>query len=141
MEFPRFDLSKFENASGAERRQLSVALDTICSETGFVILEGHGVPEEMIERQWSVINDFFAAPSGVKEKVKVPYSGYPYGWIGPDQEALAASKGELTPPDLKESCNGGPLVVPEQIQDRSAYDFCYQPTLWPDVGDFQDVWS
>ena len=50
MEFPRFDLSKFENATGAQRKQLSAALDTICSETGFVILEGHGVPEEMIER-------------------------------------------------------------------------------------------
>jgi len=96
LEFPRFDLSKFENASGAQRRQLSAALDTICSETGFVILEGHGVPERMIEQQWSVITDFFAAPSSVKEKVKVPYSGYPYGWIAPDQEALAASKGELT---------------------------------------------
>ena len=93
MKFPRFNLSKFENASGAQRKQLSAALDTICSETGFVILEGHGVPEEIIERQWSAINDFFAAPSGVKEKVKVPYSGYPYGWIGPNQEALAASKG------------------------------------------------
>ena len=141
MEFPRFDLSKFESATGAQRKQLSAALDTICSETGFVILEGHGVPEEMIERQWSVINDFFAAPSGVKEKVKVPYSGYPYGWIGPNQEALAASKGELTPPDLKESFNGGPLVVPEQIQDQAAYDFCYQPTLWPDVDNFRDVWE
>ena len=92
MKFPKFDLSAFENASGAQRKQLSAALDTICSEIGFVILEGHGVPEKMIERQWSVINDFFAAPSSVKEKVKVPYIGYPYGWIGPDQEALAASK-------------------------------------------------
>ena len=141
MEFPRFDLSKFESATGAQRKQLSAALDTICSETGFVILEGHGVDEKMIERQWSVINDFFAAPSSIKEKAKVPYSGYPYGWIGPDQEALAASKGDSTPPDLKESFNGGPRVVPKQIQDQAAYDFCYQPTLWPDVDDFQDVWE
>ena len=72
MTFPRFNLSKFENASGAQRKQLSASLDAICSETGFVILEGHGVPEEMIEQQWSVINDFFDAPSNVKEKVKVP---------------------------------------------------------------------
>ena len=31
--------------------------------------------------------------------------------------------------------------MPEKIQDRSAYDFCYQPTLWPDVSDFKNVWE
>jgi isopenicillin N synthase-like dioxygenase len=71
MEFPRFNLSKFENATGVQRRYFSEALDTICSETGFVILEGHDVPEEMIEQQWSVINHFFSAPTSIKEKVKV----------------------------------------------------------------------
>ena len=59
MEFPRFNLSKFENATGVQRRYFSEALDTICSETGFVLLEGHGVPEELIQQQWRIIGDFF----------------------------------------------------------------------------------
>ena len=47
-------------------------------------------------------------------KVSVPYPGYPYGWIGPNKEALAASKGEKTPPDLKESFNGGIKQTPQK---------------------------
>ena len=54
-------------------------------------------------------------------------------WLDwPDQEALFALKGELTPPALKEN-NGGPLDClkkPRSFRLR----FCYQPTLWPDVG-------
>ena len=77
----------------------------------------------------------------MKREVKVPYSGYPYGWIGPDQEALAASKGEVTPPDLKESFNGGPLNIPNNIKDNAAYEFCYQPTLWPKIEGFREIWE
>jgi hypothetical protein len=38
------------------------------------------------------------------------------------KEALAASKGEKTPPDLKESFNGGPIVVPEDIKYGVLYN-------------------
>ena len=57
-----------------------------------------------------------------------------------NQEALAASKGEKTPPDLKESFNGGPLNIPENIADPHAYEFCYQPTLWPALEGFKMAW-
>jgi len=77
----------------------------------------------------------------IKRDVKVPFAGYPYGWIGPDQEALAASKGEETPPDLKESFNGGPLTIPKNIKDPAAYEFCYQPTLWPKIDEFKKTWE
>ena len=40
----------------------------------------------------------------------------PYNRVVSKKEALAASKGEKTPPDLKESFNGGPIVVPEDIK-------------------------
>src|SRR5690606_26986443 len=66
---------------------------------------------------------------------------YPYGWLGPDREALARSKGEDTPPDLKESFNGGPLTVPPGMTDPDALAFCYQPTLWPDLPGFRAAWE
>ena len=101
MSFPRFNLERFENSSGDERKKHSDELDKICSETGFLVIEGHGVSQRAIKDQWNIVSKFFSSPLEVKREVKVPYSGYPYGWIGPDQEALAASKGEVTPPDLK----------------------------------------
>ena len=141
MSFPRFNLERFENSSGDERKKQSDELDKICSETGFLVIEGHGVSQRAIKDQWNIVSKFFSSPLEVKREVKVPYSGYPYGWIGPDQEALAASKGEVTPPDLKESFNGGPLNIPNNIKDNAAYEFCYQPTLWPKIEGFREIWE
>lgn len=141
MSFPRFNLEHFENSSGAERKKLSTALDKMCSETGFLVIEGHGVPQKVIDDQWAIVSEFFSSSLEIKKEVKVPYKGYPYGWIGPDQEALAASKGEVTPPDLKESFNGGPLTIPKNIKDPAAYQFCYQPTLWPKIDGFREIWE
>ena len=141
MPFPRFNLEHFENSLGAERKKLSTALDKMCSETGFLVIEGHGVPQKVIDDQWAIVSEFFSSSLEIKKEVKVPYKGYPYGWIGPDQEALAASKGEVTPPDLKESFNGGPLTIPKNIKDPVAYQFCYQPTLWPKIDGFREIWE
>ena len=141
MSFPRFNLEHFENSSGVERKKRSEALDKICIETGFLIIEGHGVPKKVINEQWDIVSKFFSSPLDIKREVRVPYSGYPYGWIGPDQEALAASKGEETPPDLKESFNGGPLNIPKHIKDPAAYEFCYQPSLWPQIDGFREIWE
>ena len=47
MSFPRFNLERFENSSGDERKKQSDELDKICSETGFLVIEGHGVPKEL----------------------------------------------------------------------------------------------
>ena len=141
MPFPRFNLEHFENSLGAERKKLSTALDKMCSETGFLVIEDHGVPQKVIDDQWAIVSEFFSSSLEIKKEVKVPYKGYPYGWIGPDQEALAASKGEVTPPDLKESFNGGPLTIPKNIKDPAAYQFCYQPTLWPKIDGFREIWE
>lgn len=141
MEFPRFNLEYFENSVGRDRKKRSKELDKICSEIGFLVLEGHGVSQKIISDQWTIVSEFFSSPLEIKREVKVPFLGYPYGWIGPDQEALAASKGEKTPPDLKESFNGGPLTIPKNIKDPAAYEFCYQPTLWPKIDAFKKTWE
>ena len=83
---------------------------------------------------------FFASTVSEKQKVAAPYAGYPYGWLGPHQEALAASKGKKTPLDFNESFDGGSLNIPENIADPCAYEFCYRPTLWPHLGGFQRAW-
>jgi isopenicillin N synthase-like dioxygenase len=78
----------------------------------------------------------------MKEKVRAPYPGYPYGYLGSGAEALAKSKGADTPPDLKESFNGGPLSVPQGLTDPQALAFCYAETIGPESPDgFVDAWK
>ncbi len=140
--FPIFDLSRFEAAEMAEKARLGAAVDAICRSTGFLAVGGHGVPQEVIDRAWFAARDFFDLPAERKQKARAPYPGYPYGYLGPNSEALAQSKGEDTPPDLKESFNGGPLEVPDGLDDPEALAFCYAPTIWPEapVG-FRNAWE
>lgn len=135
-----FDLGAFEAARGVARAEKAAQLDGICRETGFLVLTGHGVPDAVIAAQWEAVRRFFALPPAEKAQVAVA-DGAPYGWLGPGTEALARSRGEETPPDLKESFNGGPLTVPEDVGDPAAYDFCYRPTPWPDLPGFRAAWQ
>ncbi len=140
MTFARFDLAAFEGAPPDARGALARDLDRICRDTGFLVLEGHGVEPAVITDVWEAAEAFFAQDAEAKQAVSPPFQGYPYGYLGPDAEALARSKGEDTPPDLKESFNGGPLRVPVNA-NPAALDFCYQLTLWPDLPGFRAAWE
>lgn len=141
MSFPTFDLATFQAVKDEDRRAKADEIDTICRDTGFLVLTGHGVPDAIVRNVWLAAAAFFAQDPEAKARVAAPYPGYPYGWLGPNREALARSKGEETPPDLKESFNGGPLTIPQGIPDPEAYAFCYQPTLWPDLPGFRVAWA
>ncbi len=140
MSFPVFDLAVFEAARQDARHDMASDLDRICRDTGFLVLRGHGVDQSVIDAVWTAADAFFQQDLAQKRAVAPPYQGYPYGYLGPDAEALARSKGEDTPPDLKESFNGGPLRVPVDASDE-AMAFCYQPTLWPHLPGFRAAWE
>lgn len=140
--FPVFDLGAFERADAAGRRRLGETVDQICRETGFLAITNHGVPQATIDGAWSKARAFFDLPYERKQKAAAPYAGYPYGYLGPKLEALARSKGVDTPPDLKESFNGGPAAVPAGMSDPEALAFCYAATIWPDEPTgFKPAWQ
>ncbi|BCH23067.1 isopenicillin N synthase family dioxygenase [Mesorhizobium sp. L-8-3] len=139
--FPVFDLGRFEKAGPGEKKALGAEVDRICRTTGFLAITNHGVPQPVIDAAWSKARAFFDLPAEEKERAKAPYKGYPYGYLGPELEALARSRNIDSPPDLKESFNGGPLRVPEGMNDPEALAFCYAETIWPEAPDgFVAAW-
>ncbi|MEM9785350.1 MAG: 2OG-Fe(II) oxygenase family protein [Pseudomonadota bacterium] len=140
MSVSTFDLAEFEAADKNTRNIVAARLDAMCRDSGFLVLRGHGVAPDIIADIWRAAAAFFAQDAAAKQAVAPPYAGYPYGYLGPETEALARSKGEATPPDLKESFNGGPLGVPEDAPD-AALRFCYQPTIWPELAGFRPAWE
>ncbi|MCY6381247.1 isopenicillin N synthase family dioxygenase [Hoeflea prorocentri] len=140
--FPVFDLAQFESADQTAKAREGRRIDEICRAAGFLAVSGHGVPETTIRSAWEAARAFFDSSVSNKAGAKAPYDGYPYGYLGPELEALAKSKGEDTPPDLKESFNGGPLKVPPGMEDPDALAFCYARTIWPEKPDgFMDAWT
>jgi isopenicillin N synthase-like dioxygenase len=129
--FPIFNLGAFERAGKDARDALGREVDEICRTTGFLAIANHGVPQAAIDDVWRKAQAFFDLPLEEKQKAKAPYDGYPYGYLGPELEALAKSRNVETPPDLKESFNGGPAAAPADVTDPDALAFCYAPTIWP----------
>src|ERR1700757_4058226 len=140
--FPVFDLSKFTNASPSEKKSLGRQVDEICRQTGFLAITGHGIPDETITRAWNSARAFFDLPIEKKLAVKMRYEGYPYGYSPLQSEALAKSKGEDTPPDIKETFNIGPLAVPPHSGNEPFADFRYATNIWPpEPAEFEQAWS
>ena len=79
MDFPTFRLLAFERSTGAQRADIAQQLDLICRDTGFLLLEDHGIAEHIIAAQWEAVTAFFASFASEKQKVAVPYAGYLYG--------------------------------------------------------------
>jgi isopenicillin N synthase-like dioxygenase len=141
-QFPVFDLGKFERARVSDRWALAKEVDEICRTTGFLAVVNHGVAQSTIDGIWSKTQAFFDLPAAQKLNSRAPYEGYPYGYLGPGLEALAKSRNVETPPDLKESFNGGPLSPPEGLADPEALAFCYAATIWPAEPDgFVEAWT
>ncbi len=137
-----FDLGGFERASAEEKKGLGREVDSICRETGFLAIAGHGVPEAVIEGAWRQAEAFFALPVERKRAAAPPYAGYPYGWLGMETESLARSREVEAPWDLKESFNSGPAHPPVGLTDPEALAFCYAANLWPnEPPGFREAWQ
>ncbi len=119
--FPTVDVSRTDSATARE-------VDRICRETGFLAAVGHGVPQDLVQDVFRAAGVFFDLPLEDKMRVAMPFPGYPYGYSPFAKETLAASRGEETPPDLKESFSIGP----ESTWDAKGWDPSQGFTLRPD---------
>ena len=124
--FPIVDIEKYFNSNKIEKDNYSQEIDTICRNSGFLAIKNHGIDQSVIDGIWNATERFFSLSSNKKNESKAPFDGYPYGQLGPGKEALAASKGMNTPPDLKESFNGGPILRPCLLNTSDAADATLQ---------------
>lgn len=87
------------------------AVARACEEIGFLTVVGHGVSDALVERTAAVSRAFFDLPP--EEKLRLsqgePRAGVP-AYRPLKSERLAASIGQVTPGDLKESLDWGPAV-------------------------------
>jgi isopenicillin N synthase-like dioxygenase len=134
---PRIDLSRRRGPDGAA---FAREVDDACRNIGFLIVEGHGVPPELIRRMHAVCAAFFDLPESEKRPLQVA-DGRIHGWTGPRQSYLAdtAAPGEHRAPDWKEGFSIGPIETPPDLTAEEAPYF--GRNLWParPVG-FVDVW-
>jgi len=85
-------------------RKVAAEVGAACGELGFLTVVGHGVPDDVAERAASATHAFFDLPEAEKRALAdgEPVFGLP-AYRPLRSESLAASLGQKTPGDLKES--------------------------------------
>jgi len=138
---PAIDLRAFVNGSAIEREAIAKELDETCRNIGFLVVEGHGVPNEVIDAAWSAARRFFDLPLDMKLATKAHDAGCPRGYFPIEEETLAKTRGEASHPDPKEAFSSGPPEPPSGHESAENFDFFYGPNLWPAaLPDFESAW-
>src|SRR5712691_4205653 len=102
---PIIDIAPFLVGSVDEKRRVAREVGQACEEIGFLMITGHSVSADLIEKTHALAREFFDRP--VEEKLKVHTTPAGVGYMPLQLESLAASLGQKTPADLKESMNIG----------------------------------
>lgn len=111
---------------------VAAAIDDACRRVGFFQIVGHGLDADVEARAWDAAHAFFRLPIDEKLAVSIP-PGDAYGYGPYRAERLAASRGEITPPDLKETFSMGPddgTCAAGTTADPAA-SFVFSRTPWP----------
>ena len=125
-------LQAFLDGDEATRRRIAADVDGICRHIGFLIVDDHGVDADVIDAAWRETRAFFDRPLAEKMTARAADPGCPRGYFPIAAEALARSRGEQTPPDMKESFGIGPRRPPPYAIDPAAFEFHFGENLWPD---------
>jgi isopenicillin N synthase-like dioxygenase len=141
---PVIDISPFTLGSAEDKLAVAAAVDKACCDIGFLIIEGHGVSPELMERTREVSRQFFDLPMEDKTRVARPAIDVTRGYIGLHEENLARSRDAgAKAADLNESFMIGPVDLPPDT-----YAFApgagrhFAPNIWPaQPAALREVWS
>ena len=126
---------------GAVAREIRQA----CREIGFFTVVNHGVDRTLILRTAASAKAFFGLPLEEKMKVARPGPNIPRGYSSVANESVSyGSEGRLSPGDLKEVFDIGPIGVP--LDDRyytgPQAGSHFAPNIWPEPSaDFRELWG
>jgi isopenicillin N synthase-like dioxygenase len=138
---PVIDLHPFLSGSDEERRKVASAVNAACRDVGFLVVVGHGIPQELIDRGHAAARRFFDLDEATKHKHDPPPGGY-LGYRGLGAETLAHSLDEEAPVDLKETFTITRFDTRDEPYFTAPHgSIFFQPNPWPaEVPELQESW-
>jgi isopenicillin N synthase-like dioxygenase len=139
-QIPAIDVSPFLAGDPEGSARVARAVARACEEIGFVVISGHGVPQETLDSLFERGFAFFDQPTEVKNRWAPTGEAKQRGYHPLATRGLSATLGKDAPKDLRESIFIGP------IDDRRA-DYAhlpeastaYAPNVIPDRPDGVDA--
>ena len=99
---PVIDLTPYFSGDPAAKAALAEEVDRACRTIGFLVISGHGVPKELLDRTERATRAFFDLPMAVKQGYASNTAYRSRGYYGMETSALAATIGEESLPDFRE---------------------------------------
>lgn len=135
---PVVDLAAFRSGGPETRTQIARDVDAACQDTGFLVLEGHGVDDGVIRAAWAAADRFFDLPLRTKLTLAPDRPDGPRGYFPVERETLTRSRGVAGPPDFKEAFSLGPPSAPDHAAGADR-EFFYGANRWPDDPTFRNA--
>ncbi|GGX27621.1 isopenicillin N synthase family dioxygenase [Streptomyces lomondensis] len=137
---PVIDLSSRNTVEG--RAALARAIDAACTGSGFFVIVGHGIPQDFIDRMFTVTYEFFRLPDEEKERVAHRPGVSGFRRTG---GSTAHSLDQQTPPDLCEAFSvhaTGELSEEERRKLGNEWATWTLANIWPEnPPEFRKVWQ
>lgn len=133
---PIIDLSPYFTGDAADRKNVGGIIDEACRSIGFLIISGHGVPDQLVEDAQNASRAFFDLPHDAKIKIVRKATGAYRGYRGVEASVLAYSRDDKeASPDHRELFSIGPLDIdpndPYYTCERGARTII--PNIWADA--------
>lgn len=129
---PTIDMSRFTHGTPTERDAVVRQVAETCERIGFFLIKGHGVSDDLIAQTYGSARAFFDLPKEEKLEVKRNRAEVSRGYNSLADQSLSRSMGILSPPDLQESFNIGPLnAEPDPYFTEGFGAIHFAPNQWP----------
>ncbi|WP_200974884.1 isopenicillin N synthase family oxygenase [Echinicola sp. 20G] len=133
-EIPSLDLADFTSGDASQKAAFVHKLGDAYQNIGFVAIKNHGLTQELQDKLYATIKEFFFLDDSIKNQYERPEIGYQRGYTGKGKEH---AKGRNTG-DLKEFYHVGQDL--SGIPDTDPLKKDYPPNVWPaEVSDFKEV--
>src|SRR5438552_433888 len=130
---PVIDITAYWTGVDASKRDVARQIGEACRDIGFLLIAGHGVPQDLIAAVDDVSRAFFDLPLEEKMRVVRPAPDVTRGYIPLEGESVARSRGDYAPGDLNESFMIGPVQVGDDAYYHGpAAGKHFAPNLWPE---------
>ena len=133
-DIPSLDLADFTSGHPEKKAAFVQALGQAYNNIGFVAIKNHGLTQELQDKLYATIKNFFALPDEIKSRYEHPEIGFQRGYTGKGKEH---AKGRNTG-DLKEFYHVGQEL--EDIPDTDVVKSTYPENVWPEeIPEFKPI--
>lgn len=143
-----FDLSPFatgEPLPSPAAERTAAAIDDVLQSTGFLLVDGHGVSNEVRSAYFDAMREFFALPVERKEEIAIGKSPYHRGYVGFATETLEGAlagdedaMGAQLAGDMKETLDTGVDYHADHPEVLAGTPL-HGPNQWPDLPGFREA--